>query len=178
MTKKNTTSSKKEKKEEIKEEKSCKKEDLQKKVETLEEQLNILNDKYLRINAEFDNYRKRTLKEKMELTKTAGEYILIKILPVIDNFERAIAAMETAKDSSAIREGINLIYTNFKEFLKQNGVEEIQVIAQDFDTDTSEAITKIPAPSEDMKGKVIDCTEKGYKLNEKVIRYAKVVVGE
>ncbi len=174
MTKKNTKASK----EENKEEKNCEEKELQEKIETLEEQLNTLNDKYLRINAEFDNYRKRTLKEKMELTKTAGEHILSKILPVIDNFERAIAAMKTAKDNKAIQEGIELIYTNFKEFLKQNGVEEIQVIDEDFDTDTSEAITKIPAPSEAMKGKVIDCTEKGYKLHEKVIRYAKVVVGE
>ncbi len=174
MTKKSTKTSKKEKKEE----KNSEEKELQEKIETLEEQLNTLNDKYLRINAEFDNYRKRTLKEKMELTKTAGEHILSKLLPVIDNFERAISAMETAKDNAAIREGIDLIYTNFKEFLKQNGVEEIQVIDEEFDTDTSEAITKIPAPTEDMKGKVIDCTEKGYKLHEKVIRYAKVVVGE
>lgn len=158
--------------------KRSKKEKLQDRIDELTTQLDTLNDKYLRVNAEYDNYRKRTLKEKMELTKTAGEHILTKILPVIDNFERAINAMKDTKDLAATKQGIELIYSNFKDFLNQNGVQEIEVINQDFDTDVSEAITKIPAPSEEMKGKVIDCTEKGYKLNDKVIRYAKVVVGE
>ncbi len=161
-----------------KEEKVSKKNELTNKITELEGQLETLNDKYLRLNAEFDNYRKRTLKEKMELTKTAGESILTKILPVIDNFERAMTAMEASKDTAAIKQGIELIYSNFKEFLTQNGVAEIEVLDQPFDTDISEAITKIPAPKEEQKGLVIDCTEKGYKLNEKVIRYAKVVVAE
>ncbi|MBS9767492.1 MAG: nucleotide exchange factor GrpE [Flavobacteriaceae bacterium] len=175
MTKKNKETSKEK---EVVEEQKNTEETLSQQIETLNEQLATLNDKHLRLTAEFDNYRRRTLKEKMELTQTAGEHILSKILPVIDNFERAISAMETAKDINAVKEGITLIYNNFKEFLRQNGVAEIEVIDQEFDTDTSEAITKIPAPSEDKKGFVIDCTEKGYKLNDKVIRYAKVVVGE
>ncbi len=161
-----------------KEEKAEKQEKLALKIEELEGQIETLNDKYLRVNAEFDNFRKRTLREKMELTKTAGEHILSNILPVIDNFERAIEAMSSSKDTEAIKEGINLIYSNFQEFLKRNGVTEITVINEPFDTDTSEAITKIPAPKEEQRGLVIDCTEKGYKLNDKVIRYAKVVVGE
>lgn len=155
-----------------------KKEQLKNTISELEDQLAKFNDKYLRLNAEFDNYRKRTLKEKMELTKTAGEHILSSILPIIDNFERAMAAMEETQDVTAVKQGVELIYTNFKEFLRQNGVKEIDVIDQAFDTDVSEAITKIPAPSKEQKGMVIDCTEKGYMLNDKVIRYAKVVVGE
>ncbi len=137
-----------------------------------------MNDKYLRLSAEFDNYRKRTLKEKMELTKSAGEQILVNILPVMDNFERAMKSVEDAKDIEAVKEGIMHIYKNFAEFLKQNGVAEIDSSNAVFDTDLHEALTKIPAPSEELKGKVVDCIEKGYKLNDKVIRYAKVVVGE
>lgn len=158
--------------------KASKKDKLQQEIKEIEEKLQILEDKHLRLNAEFDNYRKRTLKEKTELMKTAGEHILIKILPVIDNFERAMGATQESSDVAAIKQGIELIYANFKDFLKQNGIQEIEVLNKDFDTDVSEAITKIPAPSEDMQGKVIDCTEKGYMLNDKVIRYAKVVVGE
>lgn len=172
MTNKKKETSKK------KEAKHNKKEQLNAKIEELEEQLKNLNDKHLRLNAEFDNYRKRTLKEKMELTKTAGEHILTNILPVIDNFERAMSAMKDTDDLKATQQGVELIYNNFKEFLNKNGVKEIEVINQPFDTDLSEAITKIPATSEEQKGMVIDCTEKGYTLNDKVIRYAKVVVGE
>lgn len=147
-------------------------------IEELGQKLQEINDKYMRLSAEFDNYRKRTLKEKMELTKSAGEKILVNVLPVIDNFERAIQSMEEAKDIEAVKEGVNLIYNNFKDFVGQNGVKEIEAINQEFDTDIHEAITKIPAPNEDMKGKVVDCVEKGYTLNEKVIRFSKVVVGE
>lgn len=147
-------------------------------IEELGNKLQEMNDKYMRLSAEFDNYRKRTLKEKMELTKTAGENILINILPVMDNFERAMKSVSDAKDIEAIKEGITHIYKNFGEFLKQNGVAEIQASNEVFDTDLHEALTKIPAPNEDLKGKVVDCIEKGYKLNDKVIRYAKVVVGE
>jgi molecular chaperone GrpE len=170
------------------EEKEAKKEDKKKKkskkpskedqIEELGNKLQDVNDKYLRLSAEFDNYRKRTLKEKMELTKTAGEQILVNILPVMDNFERAIKSIEDAKEVEAIKEGIMHIYKNFGEFLKQNGVAEIDSANAVFDTDLHEALTKIPAPSEELKGKVVDCIEKGYKLNDKVIRYAKVVVGE
>lgn len=159
----------------IKEDKN-KKED--KKTEELGQKLAEINDKYLRLSAEFDNYRKRTLKEKMELTKNAGQQILEKILPVMDNFERALQSMETAKDVPALREGVELIYSTFKDFLAQNGVKEMECLHTDFDPEVQEAVTKIPAPTEDLKGKVVDCIQKGYTLNDKVIRFPKVVVGE
>lgn len=155
-----------------------KKEDKKLQVEELGQKLAELNDKYLRLSAEFDNYRKRTLKEKMELTKSAGEQLLTKILPVMDNFERALKSMETAKDVPALREGVELIYANFKDFLVHNGVKEMECLHTDFDPEMQEAVTKIPAPSEDLKGKVVDCIQKGYMLNDKVIRFPKVVVGE
>jgi molecular chaperone GrpE len=136
-----------------------------------------LNDKHLRLSAEFDNYRKRTLKEKMELTKTGGENVLKAVLPVIDDFERAMAHIDDAKDIQALKDGVILIYNKFKDFLASQGVTEIEAKEKEFDTDLHEAITKIPAPTEEMKGKVIDCVEKGYVLNEKVIRFSKVVVG-
>lgn len=147
---------------------------------TFEQKFNELNDKYLRLSAEFDNFRRRSLKEKMELIKSAGEDILLNLLPVMDNFERALKSIEgkEAEETAAIREGIELIYNNFKEFLAQRGVKEIEAIGSEFDTDHHEAITKIPAPEPSMKGKVIDVIEKGYLMHEKVIRFAKVVVGE
>lgn len=151
------------------------------KADELEElgiKLQETNDKYVRLSAEFDNYRKRTLKEKMELTKSAGEKILINVLPVMDNFERALQSIDATKDVDAIKEGVHLIYGNFKEFVTQNGVKEIEAVNQAFDTDIHEAITKIPAPTKKLKGKVVDCVEKGYFLHDKVIRFAKVVVGE
>jgi molecular chaperone GrpE len=139
-----------------------------------------LNDRYLRLSAEYDNFRKRSLKEKMELIKSAGEDILINIIPVVDNFERALKSINnnTSEDVKGFREGVELIYNNFKEFLSQRGVKEIDAIGKAFDTDHHEAITKIPAPQEDMKGKVLDVIEKGYMMHEKVIRFSKVVVGE
>jgi molecular chaperone GrpE len=140
--------------------------------------LQEMTDKYMRLSAEFDNYRKRTLKERMDLMKTAGERIFMDILPVMDNFERAMNAMGTAKEIEPVVEGVNLIYTRFAEFLKQNGLEEIETKKADFDVELHEAITKMPAPSKKLRGKIIDCVEKGYKLNDKVVRYAKVVVGE
>lgn len=170
-TKKKEKVDKKEKKKSAKEKKADE-------IEELGKKLQDINDKYLRLTAEFDNYRKRTLKEKMELTKSAGEKILVNVLPVMDNFERALQSMDQASDIEAVKEGVNLIYSNFKEFISQNGVKEIEAVNKDFDTDIHEAITKIPAPNEDLKGKVVDCVEKGYLLNEKVIRFAKVVVGE
>ncbi|MEE4198970.1 MAG: nucleotide exchange factor GrpE [Bacteroidales bacterium] len=143
-----------------------------------QEKLEEINDKYLRLAAEYDNYRRRTLKEKMELTKSAGEDILVNILPVMDDFERGLATIDKAKEVDAIKEGIHLIYNKFKEFLKQRGVKEIEASEKEFDTDLHEAVTKIPAPKDELKGKVVDVIEKGYLLNDKVIRYAKVVVGE
>jgi len=145
---------------------------------TAEEKLQQMEDKYLRLVAEYDNYRKRTLREKMELSKSAGEDILVGLLPVADDFERALGHIDEANDLEAVKEGIELIYGKFQEFLKQKGVKEIDANHQDFDTDLHEAMTKIPAPEEKLKGKVVDVIEKGYKLQDKVIRYSKVVVGE
>lgn len=161
-----------------KKDKTAKRDDKEKQIEELGQKLVEMNDKYLRLSAEFDNYRKRTLKEKMELTKTAGEQLLVNILPVMDNFERALSSMENAKDVPALREGVELIYSNFKDFLAQNGVKEMECLHTDFDGDLQEAVTKIPAPTEELKGKVVDCIQKGYMMNDKVIRFPKVVVGE
>ena len=146
----------------------AKKEDKDQKIEELGQKLSEINDKYLRLSAEFDNYRKRTLKEK----------ILEKILPVMDNFERALKSMETAEDVPALREGVELIYANFRDFLSQQGVKEMECLHTDFDPELQEAVTKIPAPAEELKGKVVDCIQKGYTLHDKVIRFPKVVVGE
>ncbi len=164
--------------EKSKKEKSGKKDEKEKQLEELGEKLVEMNDKYLRLSAALDNYRKRTLKERRDLTKTAGEQLLVKILPVMDNFERALKSMETAQDVPSLRQGVELIYSNFKEFLAQNGVKEMECLHTDFDADLQEAVTKIPAPSEDLKGKVVDCIQKGYMMNDKVIRFPKVVVGE
>lgn len=144
----------------------------------LEHKLKEQEDKYLRLSADFDNYRKRILKEKIEMTKYAGLEILSQILPVIDDFERAMASMKETQDSDAVRQGVELIYSKFKEYLTQQGIEEINAMHQEFDTDLHEAVTKIPAPKNDLKGKIVDVIEKGYILNERVIRYSKVVVGE
>ncbi len=157
---------------------TAKKADFKFKVKSYEEKIRDLQDKYLRLSAEFDNYRKRTLKEKMELSKSAGESLLISILPVMDDFERGMQTISNAEDIKAIKEGINLIYNKFSDFLNQNGVKEINAIKKEFNIDFHEAITKIPAPKKDLKGKVVDVIEKGYTLNEKVIRYSKVVIGE
>jgi molecular chaperone GrpE len=142
------------------------------------EKLAEMQDRYLRLSAEFDNYRKRTLKEKIDLTKTASESVLLKILPVFDDFERGVQLMESSTDSNAMHEGINLIYSKFRNFLEQNGVKEIEAMNHDFNVDMHDAVTKVPAPDEALKGKVVAVLEKGYLLNEKVIRFSKVVVGE
>lgn len=144
----------------------------------LKKKIAELNDKNLRTMAEFDNYRKRTLKERSELIKTAGEGVLVNMLPLVDDFERALKAMETAQDVESVKEGVELIYDKFIKFLHQNGVKEIETENAPFDTDMHEAVTTFPAPSEDMKGKIMDCVSKGYTLNDKVIRYPKVVVCE
>ncbi len=148
--------------------------ELAKAQETIEEQ----NDKYLRLSAEFDNYRKRTLKEKAELILNGGEKSLSSILPVVDDFERAIKTMETATDVNAVKEGVELIYNKFMSVLAQNGVKVIETKEHPLDTDFHEAIAMIPAPAEELKGKIIDCVQTGYTLNDKVLRHAKVVVGE
>lgn len=163
------------------EEKTKKKPSKRSKAKAIEElgfKLREINDKYLRISAEFDNYRKRTMKERMELAKSAGESVLVNILPVIDDFERALGSVSEAKDINAVKEGLDLIYHKFKEFLSQQGIKEIEALNEDFDTDIHEAISKIKAPVKKLKGKVVDVIEKGYLLNDKVIRYSKVVIGE
>jgi molecular chaperone GrpE len=147
-------------------------------VQELGEKLLELTDKHLRLQAEFDNFRKRTMKEKAELIKSGGESVLINILPVVDDFERALVSLKDVSDDDAGKKGTQLIYNKFSEFLKQNNIKEIDAIKQDFNVDLHEAITKIPAPDETLKGKVVDVLQKGYLLNEKVIRFAKVVIGE
>jgi molecular chaperone GrpE len=146
-----------------------------------EEQLKLdnaaLNDKYLRLFAEFDNFKRRTQKERVELLQTAGKDVIVSMLPVLDDFDRANKATENATDINAIREGIQLVHTKLKSILNQKGLKEMECINTVFDTDLHEAITKVPAPTEELKGKVIDELEKGYTLNDKVIRFAKVVVG-
>ena len=146
-----------------------------------EEQLKLdnaaLNDKYLRLFAEFDNFKRRTQKERVELLQTAGKDVIVSMLPVLDDFDRANKATENATDIAAIREGVQLVHSKLKNILVQKGLKEMECINTPFDTDNHEAITKIPAPTDDLKGKVIDELEKGYTLNDKVIRFAKVVVG-
>jgi molecular chaperone GrpE len=150
-------------------------------IENIEKQLNAkveeLNDKYIRLYSEFDNYRKRTQKEKIELHKTAGEDIFKILLPVLDDFERAMIAMNEAKDITAVKEGVELIFNKLRSGLQQKGLAAMESKGQAFDADIHEAITNIPAPSEDLKGKVVEELEKGYSLNGKVIRFAKVIVG-
>ena len=135
-------------------------------------------DKYLRLSAEFDNYRKRTMKEKAELIVNGAEKTISSILPIVDDFERALKNMETATDVAAVKEGVELIYNKFMSVLGQNGVKVIETKEQPLDTDYHEAIAVIPAPNEALKGKILDCVQTGYILNDKVIRHAKVVVGE
>jgi len=149
-----------------------------KKEKTDAEKLAELNDKYLRLTAEYDNYRKRTLKEKMELSKSAGEDVLQSLLPVIDDFDRALQSIDESQDIEAVKEGIHLIYNKLKDVMQQKGVKEVEAKDQEFDTDKHEAVSKIPAPSEEMKGKVVDVVQKGYYINDKILRYSKVVVGE
>jgi molecular chaperone GrpE len=149
-----------------------------KELEDAKQQLDEQKDKYLRLSAEFDNYRKRTMKEKAELILNGGEKTIGSILPIVDDFERAIKNMETATDVEAVKTGVELIYNKFIAVLGQNGVKVIETKDHSLDTDYHEAIAVIPAPSEDLKGKIIDCVQTGYTLNEKVIRHAKVVVGE
>lgn len=146
--------------------------------EQLKTQLAEMNDKYMRLAAEFDNYKKRTLRERIELIKTAGEDYIKNLLPVIDDFERAKTNIDNAKNVEAIKTGIELIYNKFIDFLKQQGVQKIDAMHQEFDTDKHEAITKIATPDENLKGKVIDVVKNGYCLHDKVIRYTQVVIGE
>ena len=143
----------------------------------LKEELSLANDKYLRLYAEFDNFRRRTIKEREEARKTEGKDVITALLPVLDDFDRALKAMETATEVAPVKEGILLVSTKLKNTLAQKGLKDVESISQPFNTDFHEAITNIPAPSDDLKGKVIDEVEKGYTLNDNVIRFAKVVVG-
>lgn len=152
--------------------------ELEKEIEQLKAEKAELNDRFLRLFSEFDNYKKRVSKEKLDLIATASEKVLVSLLPVIDDFERAIAANEKADNVDSIKEGFNLIYNKLVQMMKRFDVEEIQAKGEEFNTDFHEAVTHFPAQKEEDKGKVIDVTEKGYKLKDKVIRYAKVVVGQ
>ena len=143
-----------------------------------EDKIAELNDKYLRLYSEFDNYRKRTSKERLELFKTAGQDIMVDLIPVLDDFERALQNMDKKGDVKTIRKGVDLVYNKFKNSLESKGLKPFKSVETEFDPEIHDAITKIPAPSKKLKGKVVDEIEKGYKLNDKVIRYAKVVVGE
>ncbi len=148
-------------------------------IEKLEEEKKELNDKFLRLFSDFDNYRKRTAKEKLELTKKAGIEVIKDLLTVVDDFDRAIENNKSAEDIEAIKEGFDLIHNKFTSILKTKGLKEIEATKGEvFDVDKHEAITQIPAPSEDLKGKIVDVIEKGYALNDVVIRFPKVIVGQ
>ena len=144
----------------------------------LQQKYDELNDTHLRLRAEFDNYRNRTMREKADLIKMGGESALKNLLPVIDDFERALQNIRATEEMDAIREGVDLIYTKFINYLGQQGVKAIEAVGKPFDTEEFEAIATIPAPQPDMKGKVIDCVQTGYILYDKVLRHARVVVGE
>ena len=147
-------------------------------IETLKAQIDKQHNDYLLLMAEFDNYRKRTLREKADLLKNGGESCMKAILPVIDDVERAMQAIESSTDIAALKEGLNLIYSKFRAYLEQNGVKEIETKDVDFDPEKHEAIAQIPAAKKEKKGKIIDCTQKGYTLNDNVIRFPKVVVAQ
>ncbi len=142
------------------------------------QQIGELNDKYLRLYSEFDNYRRRTSKEKLDMAKTAAEELIVDLLPVLDDFDRAIKSAGETEDCNAVKEGMNLIHNKLNNILTRKGLTAIDAKGGEFDTDFHEAITYIPAPTDDLKGKVVDEVEKGYKLHDKVIRYSKVVIGQ
>jgi len=145
--------------------------------EKLKAEIAEWNNKYLRLYAEFDNYKRRTIKERIEMQQTAGKDVIVDLLPILDDLERALKAMETATDVAAVKEGVTLIQNKIKNTLTQKGLKEMESKGAAFDADLHEGITTIPAPSEDLKGKIVDEVEKGYYLNDKVIRFAKVIIG-
>ena len=147
-------------------------------VRVIDEKLAEMQDKYLRLSAEFDNYRKRTLREKIELSKYAGENLLLSFLPIMDDFERALKHMDSTADCIALKDGIDIMYVKFSDFLKQNGIKEIESLNTNFNVDLHEAVANVPVQEEDKKGKVVDVVLKGYYLQDKVLRFAKVIVGE
>ncbi len=143
-----------------------------------EAKYNELNDTHLRLMAEFDNYRKRMMRERADLIKNASERVVVDLLPIVDDFERSLKSMATASDVAAVSEGVNLIYQKILTLLKKQGVSVVETENQPFNEEIHEAVTTIPAPSEELKGKIVDCVQKGYQMNEKVIRFPKVVVGK
>ncbi len=153
-------------------------EDFENDFDKLQNQYDELNNNYLRLHAEFDNFRKRTLKEKADLIKGGGEKVLSEILPLIDDFDRAILSMKEAEDKDSLMQGMDLIYAKFINFLQQHGVKEIEAVGETFDPDKFEALTTIPVQDKSQSGKVVDCIQKGYTLNDKIIRFPKVIVGE
>lgn len=155
-----------------------KKDKASEKVAELEGVIAGMMDKHLRLQAEFDNFRKRTLREKADLIKSGGETVLTAILPIVDDIERALGSLKEVADDDPSKIGFVLIYNKFQEFLKNNSIREIDATGKEFDVDLHFAVTKIPAPSEDLRGRIVDVVQKGYTLNEKVIRFAKVVIGE
>ncbi|WP_238387306.1 nucleotide exchange factor GrpE [Sphingobacterium olei] len=148
------------------------------KEERLTQELSESNDRYARLFAEFDNYKKRTSKERIDLIQSAGQGVITKLLPIIDDFDRALHAMSTAQDIDSVKQGIELVNSKFRKLLENEGLKEMEVLGHPFDAEYQEAITAIPAPDEDQKNKVLDVVEKGYFLNDKVIRFAKVVIGQ
>lgn len=153
-------------------------EDAEKKIAELQQALDKEKKEYLFLMAEFDNFRKRTLKEKSDIIKNAGENVLKGLLPIMDDFERGIKAAETSPEADSVKQGVNLIYNKFKNYLSQNGVKEMDPDDDTFDTEKHEAISVVPVPDEEKKGKILDTVEKGYTINDKVLRHAKVVVGQ
>lgn len=144
----------------------------------LQEKYNEINDSYLRLHAEFDNFRKRTIKEKAELIKSGGERVLLDIIGLVDDFDRALVSLHEAEDKEAMLEGMDLIHSKFILFLRQHGVKEVEAIGETFDPERFEAVTTIPVQDESQKGKIIDCIQKGYEMHDKIIRFPKVIVGE
>lgn len=141
-------------------------------------ELKLIEDKYLRLYAEFDNFKRRTAAERLELFKTANQEVLVALLPVLDDFERALRSMKTVSDINAVKEGVELVNGKLKNILTQKGLKQMDSLGKEFDSEFHEAVTNIPAPSLDLKDKVVDVLENGYFLNEKVVRFAKVVVGK
>lgn len=152
--------------------------DVEKKVEDLQQQVDKEKKEYLFLMAEFDNFRKRTIKEKSEIIKNAGENVLKGLLPIMDDFERGLKAAESSPESDSVKEGLKLIYSKLQKYLNQNGVKEMDPTDDTFDTEKHEAISVVPVPDEEKKGKILDTVEKGYTINDKVLRHAKVVVGQ
>lgn len=152
--------------------------DLQEQLEAARAEIEKEKKEYLFLMADFDNYRKRVTREKAEIIKNGGEKVLLGLLPIVDDFERGLAATANDTDGAAVREGMQLIYNKLIKYLESNGVKAMECTGAPFDADLHEAIAKIPAPSEDLKGKIVDTTQKGYMINDKVLRHAKVAVGE